>query len=96
VTSGLNAGLQDASDRCAEFSTQSDAQAAYDEDPIANFDLDLDFDGVACSDYVAGLSSGSPVAVLESQVNGGSFAAVSYKQDGMAFTSGILVIPDQE
>ena len=96
VSSSLDAGLQDSSARCAEFLTQSEAQAAYDEDPIANFDLDLDFDGVACSDFVGQSATGSPEPVLNAEVGVGSFAAVSYKQDGMAFTSGILVIPGEE
>jgi hypothetical protein len=96
VGSDLDSGLGDASDRCADFVAQEDAQAAYDEDPVANFDLDLDFDGVACDDYFDVPSTGTAVAGLDGQVNVGSFAAVSYKQDGMGFTSGILVIPDEE
>ena len=93
VTSDLDSGLQDASDRCAEFGDRSEAQIAYDDDPIANFDLDLDFDGLACDDYFNESSTSMQGVGLGVQLNVGSFAAVSYKQDGMAFTTGILVIP---
>jgi len=96
ASSDLDSGLEDANDRCAEYITQPLAQAAYDEDPINNFELDLNFNGVACDDYFDDTAPGSPVAVLDAQANIGSFAVVSYKQDGMAFTSGILVIPDEE
>jgi hypothetical protein len=96
VGSDLDSGLGDASDRCADFVAQEDAQAAYDEDSVANFDLDLDFDGVACDDYFDVASTGTASAELDVQVNVGSFAAVSYKQDGMSFTSGILVVPGEE
>jgi hypothetical protein len=96
VGSDLDSGLDDASDRCAEFTTQDEAQAAYDEDPVANFDLDLDFDGAACDDYFEDSSLSTPGVAVDVQPNVGSFAAVTYKEDGMAFTSGILVIPAAE
>lgn len=44
--------IEDASPDCAEYTSQEDAQAAYDDDPSL-FDLDQDFDGEACEDFFA-------------------------------------------
>ena len=87
--------FEDNSSSCAEYSSQEEAQAAYDEDSVANFDLDLDFDGQACEDFFgAATPEASPVA--ESQYSAvRSFATVSYKEDGLAYTNSILVIEEE-
>ncbi|MGI8644688.1 MAG: DUF3352 domain-containing protein [Thermomicrobiales bacterium] len=52
--SGSDTGsVEDASPDCAEYDSQEEAQAAYDDDPSL-FDLDQDFDGEACEDYFSG------------------------------------------
>jgi hypothetical protein len=95
--SDFDGGGEDASESCAVFVDQAEAQAAYDEDPVANYDLDQNFDGVACEDFFSGedmiddIETGASVDVTL-----GDFAMVSYKQDGLAMTSGILIIPEQE
>jgi hypothetical protein len=53
------ASIEDASAECAEYATQEEAQAAYDEDPSL-FELDQDFDGESCEDYFSGGESASP------------------------------------
>ena len=50
-SSDVDDGIVDASERCGEYADQEEAQIAYDSDPVTNFDLDFDFDGVACDDY---------------------------------------------
>ena len=43
----------DASESCASYATQEEAQAAYDAAETGTFDLDQDFDGEVCEDYFA-------------------------------------------
>jgi len=95
VSADVDSGIVDSSDRCVEFVDQAAAQQAYDDDPVTNFDLDLDFDGVACDDFFEGSVSGEMDLQMAFEVNVGVLALVSYQQDGMSFTSGILVIPDE-
>jgi hypothetical protein len=45
--------ITDASDTCANYATQADAQAAYDAGEPDTFDLDQDFDGEVCEDFFA-------------------------------------------
>lgn len=92
---GMDSG--DASEACAEFSSQAAAQEAYEADTIENFDLDLDFDGEACEDYFAAPEA-TPVADASAGEFAGirSFATVSYKEDGLAYTSSILLIAEAE
>jgi hypothetical protein len=86
-------GLVAEDSRCAEFASAEEAQAAYDEDPIANFDLDPNFDGQACEEYFSEQTGGfaTPVAAYDRL---GDFALVSHKDNGLARTSGILVIEE--
>lgn len=98
VTDGLTS--QDASAECAAYDSQAEAQNAYDTDPSANFQLDLNFDGRACEDYFSSPAAGatpeaSPVAGNSGLANVGSLAMVSYAQDGYAYTSSILTVGDQ-
>lgn len=44
---------------CADFDSQADAQAAYDEDPSDPERLDSDDDGEACESFFDGPGSGS-------------------------------------
>lgn len=50
AASSDSGSIEDASPDCAEFTSQEDAQSAYDDDPSL-FDLDQDFDGEACEDF---------------------------------------------
>src|ERR687890_533946 len=43
--------ITDASESCADYETQEEAQAAYDAAESGTFDLDQDFDGEGCEDY---------------------------------------------
>ena len=45
--------IPDASESCANYATQEEAQAAYDAAESETFDLDQDFDGEVCEDYFA-------------------------------------------
>ena len=51
----LGGGMEfpDASESCAAYATQEEAQAAYDAAETGTFDLDQDFDGEVCEDYFA-------------------------------------------
>ena len=83
----------DASESCANYETQAEAQAAYDADQSTNWDLDQDFDGQACEDY---FSPASPTAIPSSTTGQydalTAFAAVSYQKDNMVGASAILLI----
>ncbi|MGE3798666.1 MAG: hypothetical protein AB7G88_12610, partial [Thermomicrobiales bacterium] len=87
-------GVVDAGERCGDYLDREAAQSAYDADPITNFDLDFDFDGVACDDFFdeepAG-SASSSVAIIS--LNVGAIAAVSYVDGTVERTSGILIVP---
>ena len=87
-------GLPDSSARCGDFADQQAAQSAYDEDPVANFDLDVDFDGQACDDFFQDSAATTPTIGFELSVNLGGLALVSQTEDDATMTSGILVIPD--
>lgn len=77
---------------CGQYSTQAAAQEAYDADPVGNFEMDWDFDGIACEDFFAPATPvATPVAVAsDSPVR--AFAGVSYEEDGLARTSSIVLI----
>jgi hypothetical protein len=91
-TSGIGAS-EDASEKCGEYATQADAQAALDEDPGTNWELDSDFDGEACEDYFAVAGATPVTGSFEPDLSKiGAFASVGYQQDGMVGTSSILII----
>ena len=79
---------------CGNYSTQPEAQAAYDADSITNYDLDMDFDGVACEDFFSAATPEATPAATSQYPALKSFALVSYKKDGLSYTSSILVIND--
>ncbi|MDP9356233.1 MAG: DUF3352 domain-containing protein [Chloroflexota bacterium] len=87
--------IEDASEQCADYDTQEDAQAAYDEDPGSLIDLDQDFDGQACEDFFGAGADATPEAA------GGEFSAiralatVQFEGEGMRGTSSILYIQEQ-
>ena len=93
---GATAGLstQDASEECAAYADQAEAQDAYDADQSTNFELDQDFDGEACEDYFVSTDA-TPIAEAVADVPVDALAMVSYKQDGYAFTSSILTLTDE-
>ena len=85
-------GMADADPACNEFTSQEQAQSAYDEDPLANSDLDTDFDGEACEDAFG--RSATPVAAAGSVENVKAFAAVAFNDGVRMGTSTILYIPE--
>jgi hypothetical protein len=85
--------ITDADLACTEFSDQSEAQAAYEADPVARTDLDLDFDGQACEDaFVA--AGATPVTVQGSPENVRAFGMVTFQQDEGMGSSAILYIAE--
>jgi hypothetical protein len=83
----------DASEKCAAYSTQAAAQAAFDADPSANADLDQNFNGQACEDY---FKASTPEAVGSPEANRyaalKSLTAVTYQRNGMNGVSALLLI----
>jgi hypothetical protein len=98
--------ITDASETCANYTTQEEAQAAYDAAEPDTFDLDQDFDGQACEDFFAAADTGDEVAeedaaseVEEAFANVDysaiqAFAVVSHAEDGVQRSSGILYIAE--
>ncbi len=98
--------ITDASETCANYATQEEAQAAYDAAEPDTFDLDQDFDGQACEDFFAAADTGDDVAeedaaneVEEAFANVDysaiqAFAVVSHAEDGLQRSSGILYIAE--
>ena len=89
-------GISDADPACLEFSSQDEAQAAFDEDIFANSNLDQDFDGQACEDFfMTATPEATPVASgsLESLE---AFGAVAYESDGNLYSSAILFVADSD
>jgi Protein of unknown function (DUF3352) len=96
--------IPDASEGCANYASQEEAQAAYDAAEPDTFDLDQDFDGQVCEDFfavemapadvAAGTTDESdPFADIDySAVK--AFAQVSYNEDGLPRSSGILYIAE--
>lgn len=98
--------IEDASETCANYATQAEAQAAYDAGEPDTFDLDQDFDGEVCDDFFA-----SADAADDDEDEMGSdeleeafadidysaikaYASVSHTEDGLARTSAILYISE--
>ena len=84
--------VSDNSPDCGKFSSQTDAQAAYDNDQFANFDLDRDYDGSACEDFFAAATPEASPASVTSSVNVQSVGTASYVKEGMNATSTIILI----
>jgi hypothetical protein len=51
--------IPDASESCANYATQEEAQVAYDAAEADTFDLDQDFDGEVCEDFFAAGDAGA-------------------------------------
>ena len=97
----------DASESCANYATQEEAQAAYDAAEPDTFDLDQDFDGEVCEDFFTvaepsvavedeGMLDEETAEIFDdidySAIQ--AFAQVSYDQDGLARSSAILYIAE--
>ena len=78
---------------CGDYTTQQEAQAAYDADETGLWNLDLDYDGQACEDYFE--SAASPEASPENvsgQLNLLSIGTVSHMDGDMYRSSTVLLI----
>jgi hypothetical protein len=99
----------DASESCANYGNQEEAQAAYDAAETETFDLDQDFDGEVCEDYFMTMTSATPKepepdAMLGEDVTEAfadvdysglrAIASVAYDQDGLRRSSSILYIAE--
>ncbi|MEA2582997.1 MAG: hypothetical protein QOF33_1082 [Thermomicrobiales bacterium] len=93
----FSAGMEttDASEKCAEYSTQEAAQEAFDADQATNWELDQDFDGEACEDYF-NPSSAEPIPSPASDQYAAlkTFASVTFERDGMSGVSALLLIQE--
>jgi hypothetical protein len=93
----FSAGMEttDASEKCAEYSTQEAAQEAFDADQATNWELDQDFDGEACEDYFNPSSAESTPSPASDQYAAlKTFASVSFERDGMSGVSALLLIQE--
>ncbi len=93
VGATTGASVADADPACGEFTSQEEAQAAYDEDNFENFALDQDFDGTACEDFFAA-DQATPEATpsISEAINVQSIGTVVYQADGASATSTIILI----
>jgi hypothetical protein len=87
----FGAGITDADPSCGDYATQTDAQAAYDEDQFENFQLDQDFDGEACEDFFNPVVA-TPEASGNPYPNVVGLASVSTQEDGVNGTTTFLLI----
>jgi hypothetical protein len=101
--------IPDASESCANYATQEEAQAAYDAAESGTFDLDQDFDGEVCEDYF-GAEAASDTDEAASEDEGGeepadaladvdlsavkALAFVSYADGDVQRSSSILYIAE--
>jgi hypothetical protein len=98
ASTAMATGLEfaDASEKCAEYSTQDAAQETFDADPSLNWELDQDFDGQACEDYFTqdDLAAATPVAMSDQYDALTAIASVTYQRDDMLGFSAILLIQE--
>ena len=82
----------DAAPSCAAYDSQSEAQAAYDDDPFENADLDQDIDGQACDDYFG--SAATPAPMLSDIDFSGvvAYGQVTYQGDGFTGSDGLFLV----
>jgi hypothetical protein len=59
--------IPDASENCANYATQEEAQAAYDAAESGTFDLDQDFDGEVCDDYFGSAETDAGASEVEGE-----------------------------
>lgn len=97
--------IVDASDTCANYATQEEAQAAYDSAEPDTFDLDQDFDGEVCEDYFVtevategdDMSGDDELEAAFAEIDYSAvtaFAAVSFEDGGVQRGSSILYIEE--
>ncbi len=77
---------------CADYDSQSEAQAAYDEEPFDNSNLDNDFDGEACEDFFAPAGTPEPVLSDVDFSNVISYGQVTYQGDGFTASDGLFLL----
>ena len=98
--------IPDASESCADYETQEEAQAAYDNAESGTFDLDQDFDGEVCEDYFGGAATDASATAVEDSADPAdalanvdysaikAFAGVSYADGDVQRSSSILYITE--
>ena len=98
--------ITDASEACANYASQEEAQAAYDAAEPDTFDLDQDFDGQVCEDFfqeagadASPASDGATDDIEAALANVDysaikAFALVSHEDGGFPRTSSILYIAE--
>ncbi|MDQ3539436.1 MAG: DUF3352 domain-containing protein, partial [Chloroflexota bacterium] len=93
VAGTTSTNVADADPACEEFTTQEEAQAAYNADNFENFALDQDFDGTACEDFFGG-DAATPEATpaIADSINVLSIGTVLFQADGLSGTSTIILI----
>lgn len=100
--SGAEGEPRDADAACGAFDDQSEAQAAYDEDPIANGELDVNFDDRACEDFFGDAAAGVAATPVGGEVAADAdlsavraLASVSYSEGENRRSSTILYIAEE-
>lgn len=93
-TSASSQGIVDADPACAEYDSQEEAQAAYDEDDVENFALDQDYDGDACEDFFNPSTPEATPADIAAEINVLGMATVSSQSEDGATTNSIIRIGD--
>jgi hypothetical protein len=94
----------DASESCANYASQEEAQTAYDAAESGTFDLDQDFDGEVCEDFFV-VETETPESTDETAEMADAFAdvdysgikafaSVSYDDEGMNRSSAIIYISE--
>lgn len=89
---GGTASVSDNDPDCAEYDSQSDAQAAYDEEPFDNSNLDLDYDGEACEDFFSPRGTPEPLLSDVDFSNVVSYGQVTYQGDSFTASEGLVLI----
>lgn len=89
---GGTGSVPDADPACAEYDSQADAQAAYDEDPFELSDLDQDFDGEACEDAFGTPATPEPM-LTDIDLSGiVAYGQVTFQGDGFTASEGLFLV----
>jgi hypothetical protein len=107
---GMMGGFEefpDASESCANYASQEEAQVAYDAAEPDTFDLDQDFDGQVCEDFFTSAETPATTqtnAALEDEAAAvfanldysaiKAYGAAAYEEDGLRRSSAILYIAE--
>jgi len=103
ATAGEEAEIEDASEDCATYATQAEAQTAYDAGEEGTFDLDQDFDGEVCEDFFAAATpeaaAATPTDAVEAAATADysairAFALAAFDEEGARRSSSILYIAE--